>query len=388
MSLREPELGGEAPAYSGELAPPPLVGGRFSRSRLGPPIYREHRYATWAFWFVLIAVVSPNLYHSLSDQLLLNVWLCYAIAGIGFYWVFGLAGRFAFCQTFMMAMGGYTSAYVTAHLGPSWYLLGLLLAMLACGAIAAIVGTILSRAQDFYFAIGTLAVAEVGTVVLSHTTTFSGPSGNTIGIAAPNLFGHSLTTYLSDFWLCFVALALVVLIGIVLERSPVRRHAIAGRENAAVARSGGVPVARTQVMLFAFGSMLGGLSGAILGSINGTVDVSSYGTSLAIGIFLMLFIGGVGSIWGPVVGAAFYVAIPQFLSSLAQYENIVYGGLLLVVIIVFPLGLVGSLRHLLARITRRPPPNATPDLIQRLSRILPTQLRKPHLPEQGDAAAG
>jgi branched-chain amino acid transport system permease protein len=350
----------------------------------GPPVYREHRYLTWVVLFAVIAVAAPNLVTGQADQLSLNVWLAYGIAGVGFYWVFGLAGRFAFCQTFMMAMGGYMSAWITLRLGPNWFLVGVLGAMAVTGTIAAVIGLILSRAQDFYFAIGTLAVSEVGTVILTHTTSFSGADGSTVGIAAPEIFGYAFNSYLQMFWLSLAVLAVVVLSAILLERSPVRRHAIAGRENATVARSGGVPVVKVQVMLFAFGSMLGGVSGALLGSINSTVDVNSFGTSLAIGIFLMLFIGGIGSVWGPIVGAAFYVAIPQVLSSLAQYQNIVYGALLLAVIIAFPEGLVGALRILAARLThRRPPVEPGATLVERLSWVLPTGKRR-----ENDAAAG
>jgi branched-chain amino acid transport system permease protein len=355
-----------------------------NRSGTGPPVYREHRYLTWVVLFAVIAVAAPNLATGQADQLSLNVWLAYGIAGVGFYWVFGLAGRFAFCQTFMMAMGGYMSAWITLKLGPNWFLVGVLGAMAVTGAIAAVIGLILSRAQDFYFAIGTLAVSEVGTVILTHTTSFSGADGSTVGIAAPEIFGYAFNSYLQMFWLSLAVLAVVVLFAIFLERSPVRRHAIAGRENATVARSGGVPVVKVQVMLFAFGSMLGGVSGALLGSINSTVNVNSFGTSLAIGIFLMLFIGGIGSVWGPIVGAAFYVAIPQVLSSLAQYQNIVYGALLLAVIIAFPEGLVGALRNLAARLThRRPPVEPGATLVERLSSVLPTGERR-----ENDAAAG
>lgn len=355
-----------------------------NRSGTGPPVYREHRYLTWVVLFAVIAVAAPNLATGQADQLSLNVWLAYGIAGVGFYWVFGLAGRFAFCQTFMMAMGGYMSAWITLKLGPNWFLVGVLGAMAVTGAIAAVIGLILSRAQDFYFAIGTLAVSEVGTVILTHTTSFSGADGSTVGIAAPEIFGYAFNSYLQMFWLSLAVLAVVVLFAIFLERSPVRRHAIAARENATVARSGGVPVVKVQVMLFAFGSMLGGVSGALLGSINSTVNVNSFGTSLAIGIFLMLFIGGIGSVWGPIVGAAFYVAIPQVLSSLAQYQNIVYGALLLAVIIAFPEGLVGALRNLAARLThRRPPVEPGATLVERLSSVLPTGKRR-----ENDAAAG
>jgi branched-chain amino acid transport system permease protein len=349
------------------------------RSSGGPPLFREHRYLTWAVLIAAIAVVAPSLFTSQADQLSLNVWLAYAVAGVGFYWVFGLAGRFAFCQTLMMALGGYVSAWITLKLGPGWFLVGVVGAMAVTGLLAAVIGIILARAQDFYFAIGTLAVTQVGTVVLSHTTSFSGAAGSTVGIAVPVIFGYTFQSYLSMFWLSLVVLAVVLLFAIFLERSPLRRHAIAARENAMVARSSGVSVVRTQTMLFAFGSMLGGLSGALLGAVNSTVDVNSYGTSLAIGIFLMLFIGGVGSAWGPVVGAAFYVAMPQVLSSLAQYENIVYGAVLLVVIIVFPEGLVGGLRLVTKRITRRPPSTSSGlSLLTRLAAILPNRPRSEH----------
>jgi branched-chain amino acid transport system permease protein len=351
-----------------------IFAGRYSG---GPPVFREHKFATWVVIFVVVALAAPNLFTGLADQLSLSVWLCYGIAGVGFYWVFGLAGRFAFCQTFMMALGGYMSAWITLKLGAGWFVVGVIGAMAVTGLVAGAVGLILSRAQDFYFAIGTLAVAQVGAVVLTHTTSFSGADGSTVAIAPPEIFGYIFQSYLQMFWLSLVALAIVVLFAILLERSPVRRQAIAGRENAMVARSSGVPVARTQVMLFALGSMLGGLSGALLGAINSTVDVNSFGTSLAIGIFLMLFIGGVGSVWGPIVGAAFYVAIPQVLSSLAKYENIVYGALLLVVIIAFPEGLVGALRTLSAKIRRSSPPlQPGITLVERLSTLLPTGLRK------------
>jgi branched-chain amino acid transport system permease protein len=356
------------------------VGSLFAgRSAGGPPVYREHKFATWVALFAFIALVVPNLFTGMADQLSLSVWLCYGIAGVGFYWVFGLAGRFAFCQTFMMALGGYTSAWITLKLGPGWFVIGVLGAMAVTGLIAMAVGLILSRAQEFYFAIGTLAVAQVGAVILTHTTSFSGADGSTVAIAPPEIFGFVFESYLQMFWLSLVVLAVVVFVAILLERSPVRRQAIAGRENAMVARTGGVPVVRVQVMLFAFGSMLGGLSGALLGAINSTVDINSFGTSLAIGIFLMLFIGGVGSVWGPIVGAAFYVAIPQVLSGLAQYENIVYGALLLVVIIVFPEGLVGALRTVSARIRhRRPPLEPGVTLVERLTSLLPTGIRKEH----------
>ncbi len=343
-----------------------------SRSVGAPPVYRRHSFLTWAIIFVAIGLIVPNLFHNLADQFEVNVWLDYALAGVGFYWVFGLAGRFAFCQTFMMALGGYMSAYVVAHLGSNWYLLGAIAATLACSLAAAIIGACLARSKDFYFAIGTLAVTEVATVVFTHTTSFSGANGSILSVPAPEIFGYTFNSYTQNFWLLFGVLAAAVFVGILLERSPLRRDLVAARGNPEVARAMGVSTRKIQLIMFVLGSALGGLSGSLLASATGTVDITSFGTDLAIGLFLMLLIGGIDSIWGPIVGAAFYVAIPQILTSVAKYQSIVYGVLLLVVIIAFPAGLVGGLRALQARLRRQPRPPTGNTVMDRIQRLLPT----------------
>ena len=155
------------------------------------------------------------------------------------------------------------------------------------------------------------------------------------------------------FWLFLGCLALVLLLGAMIERSPLRREAIAGRDNLLVARLAGVPAGRHQLGLFVLGSAMGGFSGALIGHWTGVVSVDSFGIDLAIGIFLMLFLGGAGSMWGPVLGGAFYVAIPQILSGIQKYDTIVYGGLLLVVVFALPDGLVGVAQKLAGMVRRR-----------------------------------
>lgn len=359
-------LDGTSPSPVGGGSRWPRLDRLRAKNRDAPLIYREHRYLTWAVLLVVVALIVPRVFSSTPHQYLVDVWLVYAIAGIGFYWVFGLAGRFAFCQTFMMALGGYFSDWVTQRLGADWYVVSMVAAMVVAAVAALLIGLLLMRAAMFYFAIGTLAVAQVGNVVFTHTTSFSGPNGTVVGVPAPNVFGRELTNYNDMFWLLFALMAAIVLLGIMIERSTARRDAIAARDNAEVARTVGVPVARIQLVMFILGSALGGLSGSLLGSVSGTTSTSSFGTELAIGIFLMLLIGGIDSVWGPIVGAAFYVAIPQWLSSLQEYQAIVYGGLLLAVIIAFPQGIVGGVRSVADRIRGRTGSRASrPPVIRR-----------------------
>jgi branched-chain amino acid transport system permease protein len=274
----------------------------------------------------------------------LNLWLVYSIAAIGFYWVFGLAGRFAFCQTFMMALGGYTSAYVSSR-GHS-FVLSVLCGVVAASAVALVVGLLVRRSQQFYFAIATLAVTSIGTEVFRNWKAFTGPNGNRNGIAPPSVFGHDFIEDTSVFWLFLGILAGVLLLAAAIERSPLRREAMAARDNPTVAALAGIAVGRIQLALFVLGSALGGLTGALFGHWSGGVSTASFGIDLAIGIFLMLYLGGVGSMWGPVLGCAVYVALPELISGIDKYTKIVYGSLLLVIVLALPQGVVGGLNDL------------------------------------------
>lgn len=322
-------------------------------SRAVPPAYQRRQYLTGALFIAACAAILPLLLGDLANQHRVNLWIAYAIAAIGFYWVFGLAGRFAFCQTFMMALGGFTSAWITRTLGDGWFLLGLGGAMVACAVTAALIGLATARSKEFYFAVGTLAVAEVGAVVLREATGFTGPNGTAVGVSAPRIGSIEFLTEGETFWLFLAVLAVVLLIAAFIERSPMGRDATAARLIPTVAATAGVPTLRVPLVLFSLGSAAGGLSGALIAHWTGSISTDSFGISLAIGIFMMLIVGGIGSVWGPIIGAAVYVAVPQLLQGFAQWQLIVYGAFLLAAIIGMPRGIVGAVQAVVARLRRR-----------------------------------
>lgn len=311
-----------------------------------PPVYGQHHYLVMGAFLVAVALIAPQIATSRSDQFLVNLWLVYCITGIGFYWVFGLAGKFAFCQTFMMALGGFTSAWLTRTDGPDQpFIVGVAGAVAITCLVALLLGTSVRRAQHFYFAIATLALESIGHTVFKEWTDFTGPNGTTVGVRPASLAGREFLQENEVFWLFLGALGLVLLLATLIERSPLRREAMAARDNFLVANVAGVRAERHQLVLLVLGSGLGGLSGALIAHWNGVIGIDSFGIDLAIGIFLMLLLGGMGSMWGPVLGAAFYVAVPDLLSDIERYSSVVYGGVLLVVVIAVPEGLVGAVRR-------------------------------------------
>jgi branched-chain amino acid transport system permease protein len=326
-----------------------LLGRLFRRgSAIQPPVYGQHHYLVTGAFLVLVALIAPQVFTSRSDQFLVNLWLVYSITGIGFYWVFGLAGKFAFCQTFMMALGGFMSAWLTrADDGPNQpFIVGVMGAVAITCLMALLLGLSVRRAQHFYFAIATLALESIGFTVFKEWTDFTGPNGTTVGVRPASLAGREFLLEDEVFWLFLGTLALVLLLACLIERSPLRREAVAARDNFLVANVAGVRADRHQLVLLVLGSGLGGLSGALIAHWNGVIGIDSFGIDLAIGIFLMLLLGGMHSMWGPVLGAAFYVAVPDLLSDLERYSAMVYGLVLLVVVIAVPEGLVGAVRRL------------------------------------------
>jgi branched-chain amino acid transport system ATP-binding protein len=155
----------------------------------------------------------------------------------------------------------------------------------------------------------------------------------------------------------------------------VQREAIAGRDQAAVASTVGVPVFRLRVTMFVLGSAVAGAAGSIFVHWKTFASPDSFGIDLGIGIFVMLILGGIDSRWGPILGAFFYVFIPQWLQggvlgipgpkfsvtlqgqvhNASDFKNIIFGALLVIVMIAYPEGLVGvgrRFRALVAGIAR------------------------------------
>lgn len=315
-----------------------------------PPAHRRHQYRAIALFVAAAAVATSLFVPTEFGMSIVNQWLLYSIAAIGFYLVFCVAGRFAFCQTFMMATGAYTAAYV-AREHSFW--VGIGAGVLAVVVLATAFGLLVRRTEAFYFAISTLALAELGSAFFKRQTGFTGPSGLATNVPLPSPLGTPLATQKDMFWLLLAGVAAALVVATFVERSPISRRAIAARDLPELAITSGINVDRVRVVMFVIGSAMGGLSGALAAYWQGSVSSESFGLALAIGIFLMPIIGGVDSLWGPVAGALLYVGLPRLLSDLERYSTLIYGVALVAAIILLPNGIIGGLRELRAALAGR-----------------------------------
>lgn len=343
------------------------------RARLAarPPAMRGYPYH-WLAIFLLFMIGLRFLPSWGNDQTLLyNQWLYFSILVVGFYFVFGVSGQFAFSQAAFAMVGGYTSAWATRE-GVDWILavaLGILVAVVIAFAFA----WVARKANLFFLAIATLALTELILEVIKEWKEFTGQQGAEIALTESQrieIFGWQVTSLANSaatnernlFWVYLTALALVLLIGIWLSRSAAKREAIAMRDQPTVAATLGIPTVKVRIAMFVLGSAIGAFAGSLFVHGRGFAQPQEFSVELALGIFVMLIVGGMESLWGPILGAAFYVWVPHFLTRLdielfghaiRDYNQIIYGSVLLLTMIFFPEGLIGLFHRIKARVQRR-----------------------------------
>lgn len=334
---------------------------------LRPPSYRRHPAIAILTFAALVTLLAVNVHGHYGQGLLVD-WLLLCISSVGFYLVFGLGGQFAFSQAMFYGLGAYTSAWATrGHLDPTTghvtggnsFIVGIVAAIVVSVIVAFVFAVIVRRTNQFYFAIGTLALSFMGLTVFQNWMSYTN-GGEVANITPIALGSFTIDTDLRRFGLALVVLAIVLGLVAAIERSPLRREFIALRDNEEVAATVGSHTMRLRYLAFVLGSAIAAVSGALYANMNGSLTLDTFGIELGIDIFLVVLLGGIGSMWGAVLGAAFVVWVPTKLGFVGSHEGLVYGILLIVVMIFAPKGLIGLVSSgwdkLRARRTR-PGPN-------------------------------
>lgn len=334
----------------------------------GPPVYQRHPFVVIGAFAVGMVLVALNVHGHYGQGLLVN-WILLSISGVGFYLVFGLGGQFAFSQAAFYGIGAYTSAWATkgkldplSHevVGGHNYLVGLAAAIVVSGIVALVFAVAVRKTNHFYFAIATLALSFMAITVFQNWTSFSN-GGEVSNIPAVDLFGFTFDTDLRQFGLLLGALVVVLALIALIERSPMGRELVALRDNEAVAATLGVPTKKLRYLAFVIGSTLAAVAGSLYANTAGALTIDSFGISLGIDIFLVVLLGGIGSMWGAVIGAAFVVWVPTKLGFVGSHTDLVYGALLIIVVIFAPKGLVGIVQSAWAKLRSGRRNRAAPD---------------------------
>ena len=285
---------------------------------------------------LLAAAIAPMVLPPFTIHLLALV-LCYGTWAMSFGLVMGQLGLTSFGHAALFGGGAYAAAWVGLNLSDN-LLAGLGAAGLFGAMIGAVLGLVLGRLSGVAFSIGSLAFGGMVTQVANSWAEVTGGSDGLVGLPFPRLLGRDLDD--RALYGAAAALALVSYLGLVtvLRRRPgLLLHAV--RDNPVRAASSGIHVHAVRVATLAVSGLLAGLAGGISAFIVGSVAPSSLDWSASGSVLVMSVLGGVGTVLGPLLGAAGYTLFEQALSQVLPNYRLVLGLAFIAVVLLAPGGM-------------------------------------------------
>jgi ABC-type branched-subunit amino acid transport system permease subunit len=272
----------------------------------------------------------------------------FAALALSYDLVVGHVGSLSLAHPAFFGIGAYAAALLATRAG--WpFLAGLAAAIVCAGLAALLIGVPAFRLAEHSFAIGTLGFAIVTHIVATNWVDFTRGPLCVTGIPRPEIglgaLRLNLTTVPHYYWLTLVALVLVALLYRGLTTFRLGRAFNAVRENEALAATAGIDPLRYRMLAFVIGAGLAGGIGALYAHYITVLCPEEMTIALTINLLVILFLGGVGSLRGVVIGAVLFTALPEILRVAPTWRLVIYGLLLLVIVIKWPEGLDAALRR-------------------------------------------
>ena len=286
-------------------------------------------------------------------EYLINLAILFCIYGtlaLSLNMVVGMAGLLSLAQAAFYGIGAYAATIGMTELGLGFFST-LLLGMLANGILAFVVGKILSRFQGDYYAIVSAGLSViVFSVLLNWKDLTNGPLG-IFGIPKPEIGSFRLVSNFSYLVLCLAAVALSCGIYVLFDRSSFGRTLKALREDEQLTRLQGYNTKHFKSIVFVVSAMMSGIAGAMFASYISFIDPSTFQLKEGIFLFTIIIVGGLSSAKGSIAGALILISLPEVLrfiglpyETAAQLQQIIYGALLVLMMILRPQGLFGKYR--------------------------------------------
>ncbi|UCF57889.1 MAG: branched-chain amino acid ABC transporter permease [Deltaproteobacteria bacterium] len=296
----------------------------------------------------IIIIFIPVFVESKYYFIVLNVIGLNTIVVAGLNLLIGFAGQISLGHAAFYGMGSYFSGILTVNYGfPLWP--AMLVGMLATGAVAYLVGYPSLKLRGHYLVMATLGFSIIVYILMGQLEEFTGGHDGLIGIPPLSIGGISFDNDLKNFYLIWTFVFFSMLVSRNLLNSRVGRalRAIHGSEVAA--SSLGVNTANYKVNVFVLSAMFASVSGSLYAHYITFISPSTYDFYYSIQVVTMVIVGGMGSLWGPLFGAAILTSISEALHVAKQYHIIAYGMFLSLIIIFLPEGIVVGIQNFYRR---------------------------------------
>ena len=261
------------------------------------------------------------------------------LVAIGLNFLTGYAGQVSLGHGALVGLGSYATALLMVDAHWSFW------AAAAAGmAIATVAGLAMAlpalRLSTWYFALVTLTFAQVVTDLLVEWRGLTRGFSGIVGIPAPAIGGRPLSP--TEVYLTVAACVVLAFLAIRnLTRSRYGRGMVAARDNPLAATASGISLLRIKLFAFAVSAALAGLAGAFYAVQKTVLTPEDFSADFSIFFLLIIVVGGLGRLWGPVIGTLIFFLLPELLGPLQSWRLLIYGVILLVLMVFAPHGLMG-----------------------------------------------
>ncbi len=309
------------------------------------------------FWWIIlvlfIALYPPTLggMSAYKSGVLIFVGI-YIILAVSLDLLMGFAGQISVGHAAFFAIGAYVSGILTAKYGAP-PLVGLIGGMALSGVVAWAVGRPVLALKEYYLAMATLALNEIIVTLIIGLQWLTGGASGLRDVPAFSVPGFSFDNHVHYYYLVWAIVLLVVASSVALVRSPFGRTLIAIHSDETAAKTFGIDCAAYKLRVYVLSALYASLAGSLFAHYMGFLAPDDFGVMTSINILVMLYLGGVGTIYGPALGAIFLKLLPEFTYQFQDYELLLNGVILIVVLVFMPGGLFGILRSVAERVKAR-----------------------------------
>jgi branched-chain amino acid transport system permease protein len=323
-----------------------------------------------AIFVVLLAVAGAFPFMDMPRYIIASALLMFCYATVVSQWnlVFGIAGIFSLAQLAIFAFGAYTTAFMGRYLG--WSVWETFPVAGAAGVVMSIfIGLACLRMRGIYVALLTLAISQTMFVLIQTDSACSplnrvlNPStcvsftGGAQGLGEFGTFGWrdvlgGRNWMLGDYYTMLGLLIVALIFTYLMTHSRIGLAFKALRDNEELARSRGVSVFKYQLIVFAASAFLTAMAGGFYASHFGSVGSNLVSFPLLLFLISMLVVGGIGRVWGPLLGAFLLMVADEFFKEFSDLRNIGLGIMVLLFMIFLPEGVAGAIQSVSDRIAR------------------------------------
>ncbi len=295
--------------------------------------FKKLSYLLIIFFLILLPYLGINVYN-LHVYTLICI---YIIIAIGLNIIFGHTGQISLGHAAFYAIGAYTSALLTVKLGFPF-----LLALLCAGAVNLIIGLGVGAAtlklEGSYLAMATIGLGEIVRMVLIHWEKITGGPAGITKIPDPSFWGWQIHSPQGKYYLVLFITILAFICYRNLMMSNYGSKFAAVKDNLLAAQAMGINATRTKVVAFGLSTLYAGIGGSLYAHLNCYVAPDAFPLSESITFVVIVVLGGMGSILGPIMGSVILIEFKESLRMLKDYNMLIYGFGLMALMIFAPKG--------------------------------------------------